>query len=182
MDHKDLYLLRETYNRENILLCFNGPFSHGLIVEIGNALKTHLENQTASSSSAFDVFAVYVEIAQNIRHYASTHGYAEDDASSTVVVSRDTDGRYVITAGNIVEPADGEALLITVRALADMDKAALKAAYKEQLRRPREKDVPADSAGLGLIDMARKSSAPLSASLAPVQDGRRYFFSLRVVI
>jgi hypothetical protein len=182
MDHTELYRLRETYNAQRILLCFNGPFSQGLIVEIGNALKNYLESETASRSSAFDVFAVYVEIAQNIRRYACLRGYGEADAASTVVVSRDGEGRYVITAGNIVERADGEALAERLERLAGMDKAALKSAYKEQLRKPREEQNEEGAAGLGLIDMARKASAPLSGSLHSVPGGTQYFFSLRVVI
>lgn len=163
-------------------MCFNGPFSQGLIVEIGTALKSYLESETASSSSAFDVFAVYVEIAQNIRRYAALRGYGETDATSTVVVSRDEEGRYVITAGNIVERADGDALAERLARVSTMDKAELKAAYKEQLRKPREENNDEGAAGLGLLDMARKASAPLSGHLHPIPGRDQYFFSLRVVV
>lgn len=174
--------MRETYNAQRILLCFNGPFSQGLIVEIGNALKNYLESESAAGSSAFDVFAVYVELAQNIRRYAGRHGYGDADASSTVLVSRCADGGYVISAGNVVEKPDGEALAERLVSLACMDKAALKAAYKEQLRKPRGEHSDPETAGLGLIDMARKASAPLSGHLHPIPGRDQYFFSLRVQI
>lgn len=180
MDHADLYKLRETYSTKHMLLCFNGPFSQGLIEEIGHALKKYMGSEAASSSASLDVFAVYIEIAQNIQHYAAEHGYNEADASATVVISRDEAGHYEVSAGNIVELADGEALAGRVEALAGLDKAELKAAYKTQLRKPREEN--AGGAGLGLLDIARKSSVPCSCSLHPVDDGTRYFFSLRVVI
>ena len=61
-----------------------------------------------------------------------------------------------------------------------MDKAALKAAYKTQLRQPRD-DSAASGAGLGLIDVARKSSQPLIAALSPINTAQ-VFFSLRAVI
>lgn len=181
MNHADLYQLRETYNQEHILLCFNGPFSQGLIEEIGNALKRYMHSETASTSAALDVFAVYIEIAQNIQHYSETKGYNDADASATVVIGREPDGHYVISAGNIVEKADGERLVAHVNSLAAMDKTELKAAYKEQLRRPRS-EVPGSGAGLGLIDIARKASAPFSCSLQPGHPEARVFFSLRVVI
>lgn len=179
MDHTDLYLLRETYNQKNILLCFNGQFSQGLIVEIGSALKRHIEIE--ESSSARDVFAIYIEIAQNIQHYATAHGYEDIDQSATVVIWRRDDGHYAISAGNVVEVADGEKLCARIDALATLDKTQLKAQYKEQLRKPREEGASA-SAGLGLIDMARKASEPLSCSLRPVNAGQLLFFTLRVVI
>lgn len=181
MDHTDLYLLRETYNQKNILLCFNGPFSQGLIEEIGTALKKYMQSESGLTGSALDVFAIYIEIAQNIRHYSQLRGYSESNASATVVISREGDGHYAVSAGNIVEPEDGEALVRRINEIATLDSAQLKAAYKEQLRKPREDDATG-GAGLGLIDIARKASARPSCSLRPVNAGKQMFFSLRVVI
>jgi len=179
MELTELYALRETYNQQNILLCFNGPFSQGLIEEIGSALRKHMQSETMSSSSALDVFGVYIEITQNIQRYATALEYSDAEASAIVLIGRDEAGRYVITAGNIVESSDGAALVERINALAAMDKAQLRATYKEQLRQPRLDD--SDSGGLGLIDIARKASAPVSCSLRPGSQGRS-FFSLRVVI
>lgn len=181
MEHSDIYLLRETYNEKQILLCFNGPFSQGLIEEIGNALKRYMMSQTETpASSSLDVFAVYIELTQNIRHYVAGRNYSEAEASATVVIGRDEAGRYSILAGNIVEPEDGAALCERVQALSTMDKAQLKAAYKEQLRKPR--DEQSAGAGLGLIDITRKASVPVTCELRPANENQRCFFSLRVVI
>jgi len=86
----------------------------------------------------------------------------------------------VVSAGNLIETADGEALIATIEELARLDKTQLKARYKEQLRKPRE-DNTVSGAGLGLIDIARKSSEPLKASLQTVANGRS-FISLSAVI
>jgi hypothetical protein len=181
MTHADLYNLRETYNQDHILLCFNGPFSQGLIEEIGNALKRYMQSEDASSSSGLDVFAVYIELAQNITHYCSSRQYSDADASATVVIGREPDGHYVVSAGNVIEAEDGAFLEQRIAELAAMDKAALRAAYKEQLRKPREEGV-ASGAGLGLIDIARKASSPISCLVQPLDSGSKVFFSLRVVI
>ena len=180
MQDVNLFELRAHFNRSNILLCFNGPISRSLIEEIGSALKNYLQADQAQPSAAMDVFAVYIEMTQNIRHYALAHHYGELDSSATVVVARDAEQHYVVQAGNLVEHADGQALMAHVNALASMDKAQLKAAYKTQLRLPRD-ETAASGAGLGLIDIARKSVQPLSATLTEVGDGRS-FFSVRAVI
>ncbi|BCM92758.1 hypothetical protein IAD21_04640 [Abditibacteriota bacterium] len=180
MDHSDLYLLRETYNQKRLVLCFNGPFSQGLIEELGLALRSHLQSDSVSSAAASDVFAVYIELTQNIRHYAR-HNTISDEAGGTVAIGRDEQDRHIILAGNVVEPEDGRALQERVRDIAGMDKAQLRAAYKEQLRRPREEG-SASGAGLGLLDIARKSSEVLSCSLLPVNSGNQLFFSIKVVI
>lgn len=180
MESIDLLELRTHFNRGGILLCFNGPISRSLIEEIGNALKNYLQADNVQPSAAMDVFGIYVEMTQNIRHYAKAHDYGELDSSATVVVARDDDGHYVIQAGNLVERADGEVLLARIGELAAMDKAGLKAAYKAQLHQPRDKQATS-GAGLGLIDIARKSTRPLFASQADVGNGRA-FFMLRAVI
>ena len=63
--------------------------------------------------------------------------------------------------------------------LTGLDRAALKALFKTQLRQPREG--LNGSAGLGLIDMARKATLPLSATVREI-DAERSFLSLRVVL
>lgn len=176
----DLFSLQQTYNQQRIMLCFNGPLTKSLIEEIGNALRNYMARENAAASSAMDVFGAYIELTQNIRHYAASKGWAAPEASATVVIARDAEGRYVVSAGNVVDGADGPELEARVKALAEMDKAQLKAQYKEQLRKPREEGA-VSGAGLGLIDLARKAAQPLTCSLRTLEDGRA-FFSVRVVM
>lgn len=174
----DLFDLRESFDRQQIMVCFNGPINAALIEEIGRALRDYLNVQQEKPHAVADIFAVYIEMTQNIRRYAEKHPELAGIANAVIVVSRE-EGRYVVGAGNLVTPADGEALTRRVAELAAMDGAALKATFKAQLRQPREK--VGGSAGLGLIDMARKAAQPLRSALRAVDAGRS-FFSLRVVL
>ncbi|PMR67786.1 biofilm regulation protein kinase SiaB [Halomonas heilongjiangensis] len=176
----DLLGMRESYLRQRIMLCFNGPISRSLIEEIGNALRNYLHSQDAAPSAAMDVFAAYIEMTQNIRHYALRQGYDEEGASATVAVARNERGHYVVSAGNLVEREDGERVIATIETLRGLDKQALKQAYKQQLRQPRDA-ASRTGAGLGLLDIARKSSEPMEASLEPLPDGRG-FLSLTAII
>ncbi|HZW21335.1 biofilm regulation protein kinase SiaB [Noviherbaspirillum sp.] len=180
MELIDLFSLQQTYNQQRIMLCFNGPLTKSLIEEIGNALRNYMERENATASSAMDVFGAYIELTQNIRHYAARKGWDESEAAATVVIARDAEGHYVVSAGNILDAADGPELEARVRKLASLDKAQLKAEYKEQLRKPREEGA-VTGAGLGLIDLARKAAEPLSCALRTLDDGRA-FFSMRVVM
>lgn len=176
----DLAELREQFSRRRILLCFNGPISHGLIEELGSALRGHLTAERVKPSAVMDVFGVYIELTQNIRHYSRVRAYDEPMSAVTVVVAREENGAYVVQAENLVERSDGVALLQRVTELAGMDKTALKAAYKEQLKKPRDQGA-VGGAGLGLIDVSRKCSRPLTAHLSDAPQGRAYF-SVRAVI
>ncbi len=172
--------LREFFSGQRILICFNGPISRTLIGEIGVAIKDHISSTQIHDSAAMDVFSVYIEMSQNIRHYAGRMGYDDLTAAATVVIAEAGDGRYMVSAGNLVEREDGEVLLKKIRELSLLDKAELKSLYKQRLRLPREAG-QSSGAGLGLIEMARKSSTPLQATLDEGPEGK-VFFSLRAVI
>lgn len=173
----DLLAIREILNRQNIMLCFNGPVTAPLIEEIGTALRKHMEGLEESPSAVADVFSVYIEMAQNIRRYAQAQSFQNEAA--TILISRNDPGNYVISASNVVKEADGAALMARIAQLANLDKEALKAAFKTQLRQPRA--TLDGSAGLGFIDMARKATAPLQHTLQPLGN-ERALFSLRVIL
>lgn len=180
MNKINLFDLRSLFNQSNIMLCFNGPISRSIIEEIGIALKNHLQVEQAQMKASLDVFGVYIEMSQNIRHYAKANNFNDIEASATVIIARDDDNHYLVQAGNMVKVEDGDRLLNRVQQLADMTPEDLKKAYKKQLRAPHSEDA-VTGAGLGLIDIARKSNKPLHAKLAPI-DNQHVFFSICATI
>jgi hypothetical protein len=178
----DLYDIRKNLTSAGILICFNGPFSHSIIEELGKAVKKYLESAEIQKSAMMDVFSVYIEATQNVRNYANRADLdkAERDRLNTgIIVIAKRDEHYVVHSGNCVRSDHGQELVRVLDGLAAKDKTELKAMYKERLHQA----VPAGStgAGLGLIDMARKAKEPLHYSLVPEGDGYG-FFSLQVVI
>jgi hypothetical protein len=182
MNGIDLFNLQGILSQQKLLICFSGPFSHSVIEELGNALRNHLDQDRIEKSAVMDVFSVYVEQAQNVRNYTlacEAAGRPIPAGNGIVVIGKDGD-HYVVSSGNLVEAADGPPLSARLERLRGLGKAELKAAYKEQARKPR---VPAVGAGtgLGLIDMARKARRPLDHALRTIDD-RYSFFSLEVRI
>lgn len=169
----NLYSLREQLAEERILLCFNGPISRSLIEEIGIALKKYLQAEPLTPASASDVFAVYIELTQNIRHYSEKTKLEGSDVA-TVIVSQNTAGKYVVSAGNLVYRNDGDVLVDKISELALLDNVALKKIYKEQLRKPKSATATT-GAGLGIIDMSRKASEPLKAELKSVSEDIAFY-------
>jgi hypothetical protein len=128
-----------------------------------------------------DVFSVFIEQTQNIRHYAAT---AADEAerallSSAVSVIAKDGSHYMVGSGNWVREADLPALTGLLDELGELDAAGLKQRYKAVLRAPAEGE---STAGLGLIDMARKASRPLSYSVRESEKEGYVFFSLQVTL
>lgn len=180
MNANELYALRRSLFEADTLLCFNGPLSRSLLEEFGDALNSYLAADTDKSAEAMDVFSVYIEITQNIRHYVTAQGYDDGRAAATVVIARQSGGQYTVSAGNTVDARHGRTLVERIDELAALDKAELKARYRQQRREPRNPDSPA-SAGLGLLEIARRASAPLHATLVE-RDGPEAFFGLSVII
>lgn len=178
----NLYDIRKTLTEGGILICFNGPFSHSIIEELGKAVKHYLESEDVQKSALMDVFSVYIEATQNVRNYALRPEFSEEEqarlSQGIIVIARQGD-RYLVRSGNCVRSDHGAQLVQDLDRIMALDKAALKALYKERLREP----VPPGSRGasLGLVDMARKSRAPMEYALVPEENGYA-FFSLQVTL
>jgi len=177
----DLYDLRARLNGDEILICFAGPFSHSIIEELGTAVRHYLEEEQVTRASLMNVFAVFVEQAQNVKNYTARKAAESPGTShfnsSIVVIGRSSD-KYLVASGNVVERTDIAPVMARIEQLNRLDRQELKALYKEQLRRS---PAPGRGAGLGLIDMARNVSAPLEASLREIDD-KTCFFSLKALI
>jgi hypothetical protein len=140
-----------------------------------------MEQSESERSATVDVFSVFIEQAQNVRNYLSMKGGSDAPAvlqSGTVIIAR-KDENYVIACGNVVETDDLPPLIQRIDQIRNLDKAGLKALFKEQMRKPRQEG--ALGAGLGLIDMARKAKQPIEYAVRDF-DGKYALFSVRVVI
>jgi hypothetical protein len=175
----DLTGIRDKFTKNGIMICFNGPFFHSIIEEIGNAIRKYLENEEVQKGASTDVFAVYIEQAQNVRNYLAEKNFPLHNYNSAVIVIAKQNGRYVISSGNVIEKADSIILMERLEYVNSLDKNELKKLYREQMRR----ELPPGSkgAGAGLIDIARRSSEKLSYLFDDI-DEYYNFFSLTVVV
>lgn len=174
--------LQALLQENGILINFSGRFTQEIIEELGDAVKRYLETENTPQSYTYNVFAVFIEQTQNIKNY----GRAKEDtelgeriaASGIVAIGKSKEG-YFVSSGNLIESSDAKKLTASLDALAQLDKAQLKKLFKERMRQ----EVPpgAQSAGIGLIDMARRSAKPLEYAVMQI-DGILAFFTLKVYV
>jgi len=176
---QNLMALRENFSGDGILICFNGPFTHSIIEEIGNAVKRYLEGETGGHGSVIDVFAVYIEQTQNVRNYIARQKIQDQGRNAAIVVISSTDSAYIVCSGNVIRKEDVGALAAHIEEINGQDKDGLKRMYKETLRRERKSEDL--GAGLGLIDMARRSKRKLEYSFKEMDDSYS-FFTLEVAV
>jgi hypothetical protein len=168
---------------QQIIFCFSGPASQGVVEGIGEVLKQKMERDAAGAEIVRRVFSVFVEQMQNVINYSADRvtGPPEKEGEirvGLVVVGREGDHFFVMT-GNVMDQTDARSLAAQIRLLQAMDKERMKQHFKEQ----RRKEAPAGSkgAGLGLIETARRASGPLEFDLQETEAGRA-FFTLKVTI
>ncbi|MFN3344154.1 MAG: SiaB family protein kinase [Chloroherpetonaceae bacterium] len=174
----DLLKYYNDMNTSRILMTFKGAISQELLVELGSLVR----NQLRHDDKIQRIFAVFVEMAQNILHYSAEKDWLQHvgrEVGVGVIVISEQEEMYSISSGNAVTNADAERLEAHCRYLNALTKDKLKKLYQE-----RRKQMPPEGskgAGLGLIDMARKSDKPLEFSLQPLTDDKS-FFTLNVSI
>jgi len=185
MNSLDLWELRQQLDAAKILICFNGPLSQSIIEQLGLAVKRYLEAETLDEGRLYDVFAVYIEQSQNIQNYNARKaaegvpGVVWRYDAATIAIGRADAEHYLVTSGNPVARADLPALTGMLDALAGLDAEGLKTRFREQRRKPRSEGMV--NAGLGLIDMARKSSRPLEYQVRDMDEHTAYFHLIAVI-
>ncbi|ACV64935.1 conserved hypothetical protein [Desulfofarcimen acetoxidans DSM 771] len=174
--------LQNNLRAYRVLISFSGRFSQGIIEELGDAIRKYMEVEDKPRNSIYNVFAVFVEQTHNIKNYVAEQEcspYYEQIANSGIITIGKTDNRYYVCSGNLIQHKDAGILSSRIDKLIDLDKNELKKLYKEEIK----KDLPPGSkgAGVGLIDIARKTSQRIEYSILKLDDNLS-FFSIKVQV
>ena len=179
----ELYQFRKYLRDRGILFAYSGYMTESVLSGVGEALRQKLAIEATDTKTVRSVFAVFVEQMQNIIRYSAE---AETRQAEQLIELRygvltvaQTDEQFVVQAGNIIQNSDKPRLEGRLTDLVDMDKDALKGAYKAQLRAGPE--AQSKGASVGLIEIARRASEPLEFDFCDV-DGAHTFFALEARI
>ncbi|WP_205672109.1 SiaB family protein kinase [Ammoniphilus sp. YIM 78166] len=159
-----------------LLICFSGKFTQAIIEELGEAVRKYLEMEESPSNDIFNIFSIFIEQTQNIRNYCTSKEGSdvfERVAHSCIVTIGKTEAGNIIQCGNLIEEQDIPALVQRIEPICHMDRIELKKYYKQKLRE--ELPEGSTSAGMGFIEIARKSSQPIEYSMFKVDESFSYF-------
>jgi hypothetical protein len=182
MDFKKLFELKRLMLENGMVLGYSGPVSQSIIVEIGEALQSTLQRDAKLGKSSRRVFSIFIELLQNILHYSierTTDEPAHQQQPVGVSVVGTEDDNIYVMSGNVIsskQRAKLESYLAKVNA---MNADELKALHKEVRKRPMP--TTASGAGLGIIDIARKSGNPLHYEFYEIGPDE-LFFSVKAII
>ena len=168
-----------------IFLSISGPLSQDLMVEMGEILKRKMKEDGAENSVIHDVFAILVELNQNIIHYSAEKVKRLDgiknlpEAGCGIMSVGYKDGRYFLISGNMIENHKIAEMKNKLTKLNRLTKEELSQWYREQ--RKMGPDPGSKGAGLGLIDVARKTTQPPEFDFEEIEN-HLSFFTLKIIV
>ncbi len=165
------FQLFESMQKDNLSYIYRGLFTQGVTDKIISLTETNLSNYGESSKMKKRVFSIMVEGLQNITRHQDV--YSEENRSGIFVIQQ-KEKRYYITTGNLISNNNIDKLTKQLDKINSLEKDDLKTFYKSVLN----DNIMSNKggAGLGLIEMARKSGNKLSYDFKDIDDKFSYFY------
>lgn len=165
--------------KNNILLSFKGAISDDLVAAIVALVEKKLKLKDESPKIRKKVFNILIECLQNLYHHnVQFNSEGDEDGAVVVMIAKNVEG-YSIVTGNLIDDVKVESFKAKLEEINSLDKEGLKQLYKTVLTEGKYSDT--GGAGLGLIDIGRKSGEPLEYGFIPFNDNYS-FFSLNIKI
>jgi len=167
----DFYLKMK---KNNINLAYEGEITHQITKAFTSLTENNMIRDEDYSSVQKKVFHVMVECLQNIsKHADNQFNFLESkDGRGIFLVSKD-ETEYNVTTGNVVVNDKLDELKKMLENINRLDREDLNRLYKQKIKEGRlyEKG----GAGLGFIDIARKTGQKLVYSFIKIDEEKSFF-------
>ena len=164
--------LKDSLRDHRIQMVFQGMFSQDILTLIGLSLRRRPNSEILSRR----LFALVIEMSQNIYHYSTRKVYSDKDKRyiGTGIIGLGEDDDYnLLVSGNYMDTSKTQALLDRSSYINTLDDVGLKKYYQEQRKKPRTDGMP--GANLGLIDMRRKSGNLIGVHIMKIDEKDSFF-------
>lgn len=156
------------------ILAFDGVLSQDAIVGLGDVLRSELHFYHPLSI-VNKVFAIYIEMTQNILHYSNEridcNGKSIGQGSVYVIA---VDDGYELITTNLISEKQHRYLEKKCNLINSLSKEDLKEFYLKRRRKIGETE--SKGAGLGFIDIVRRSGNPVVFQFEPVSESQFLFY------
>jgi hypothetical protein len=185
IDFKELvYQFHKDMLANKFTLVYEGEITHQITKAFTTLAENKMDSYSEDASVKKKVFHVMVECLQNLSKHAEdlkilrNNGYS---GSGIFIIGKvgDEDENYHVLTGNVVKKTRVPELEAFLDKINSLDKEELKELYKKQMR---EGTLSVKGgAGLGLIDIARKTGEKLEYNFIDI-DEKNAFYTLRTKI
>ncbi|MFZ6011270.1 MAG: SiaB family protein kinase [Bacteroidota bacterium] len=172
-----IYDLHRTMMSQKLILVYQGDFTQETTKSILAMAERNIDSSGEESSIKRKVFNVMVESLQNIVKHSDELVDGQTRSHAAIfLIGREAD-RYTIMSGNPIRKANIDNLRQKLNRINELDKDGLKDLYKEIIKNTTISEK--GGAGLGFVDMARKSGEKLDFEF-PEMSNEYCFFCLKV--
>lgn len=175
---KTAYEFQEELQSQGVFFCFNGTLSQNLLKDIIRNIHCRRELKDATRTQLNRIISIVIELLQNVIFYSA--GPAEycgnsggKDMGDGILMIGRRDDTFFISCGNPVKQGKVESLRSRVEKLRGMDRNEIVRFYRRQLNEL--KDEESMGAGLGFIEISKKSSRPLEIAFDRLDEELSYF-------
>ena len=165
--------------KQQLILVYEGEFTQEITKSVLSMAERNLESVGEEEGIRRKVFNVMVECLQNICKHTDQFMEQNNERDSAVFIIGKESSEYSIISGNSIQNENIANLEEKLKLINSLDKEGLKALYKEIISNSELSEK--GGAGLGFVDMARKSGHKLEFSFDPI-DKDYSFFALKVKI
>ncbi len=169
-----VYDFYKSMKAHEITLVYEGEITHQITKAFTSLTESNMAKEEESNTVQKKVFHVMVECLQNISKHADSFG--SDDflfAGRGIFMVSKGDVEYHVTTGNVIENTKIEELSRILDHINLLDKEGLKQLYKTQMREGRLSEK--GGAGLGFIDIARKTGRKLDFHFLSIDEENSFF-------
>ena len=164
---------------KDITLVFEGQITHQVMKALTGLAEEKLD-EVEDDMVLRRVYHVMVESLQNINRHAESYDYRGHPYPGVgLVLVAKTKERFQVTTGNIIENGHAEDIALFLGKLNSMDQDALDDLYKKQLREGVIS--PKGGAGLGFIDIRRKTRNHLDYSFVKIDEETSFFIFTAII-
>ncbi|MBN2662575.1 MAG: SiaB family protein kinase [Bacteroidales bacterium] len=167
----DFYLKMK---KNNINLAYEGEITHQITKAFTSLTENNMIRDEDYSSVQKKVFHVMVECLQNISKHADNqfNFVSSKDGRGIFLVSKD-EAEYNVTTGNVVKNEKIDELNKMLEHINQLDRVNLNILYKQKIKEGRLSEK--GGAGLGFIDIARKTGQKLVYSFVKIDEEKSFF-------
>lgn len=167
-------VLFEGMQKDNLNYIYRGSFSQNITDGILSLTEANMEKAGESSKIKKRVFTIMVEGLQNITRHQEVDEKVTSNDEKGIFFLQDIENRYYITTGNPILKENINTLTSQLNTINSLNPDELKQYYKNVLN---DNIISAKGgAGLGLIEMARKSGNKLVYDFVDLSKHYSYFY------
>ena len=178
--HTSIYELLRKMDADDIVLAYKGEINNDLMEAVYSMMDKHFEEKNISEGKSKKFFHILIEALQNVLHHQVDHalsGILDEDPAAGFVIKKGEDNTYRIITGNYILKSAVEKLQFRIDELNKLSPAELRTHYQQSLAGSEFSDK--GGAGLGIIEMARKSGNKINYEFTRVND-QYSFFTLEI--